>query len=120
VRNRRTVTEVSGFVKSHPLVLNGKYAAIIWREYVGSACPAQGRRLARPPRWPWRRLTQASLPMTLRPGEVPGLFVSKFVIIPETGGFSPIIATILDQGPTCSKSSGVCGPWLKPPHVLQQ
>jgi peptidoglycan-associated lipoprotein len=37
VRNRRTVTEVSGFVESHPLVLNGKYAAIIWRDYVGSA-----------------------------------------------------------------------------------
>lgn len=37
VQNRRTVTEVSGFVKSHPLVLNGKYAAIIWREYVNSA-----------------------------------------------------------------------------------
>lgn len=36
-RNRRTVTEVSGFVESHPLVLNGKYAEIIWREYVGSA-----------------------------------------------------------------------------------
>ncbi len=36
VRNRRTVTEVSGFVKSHPLVLNGKYAAIIWRDYVNS------------------------------------------------------------------------------------
>ena len=35
VRNRRTVTEVSGFVKSHPLVLNGKYAAIIWRTYTG-------------------------------------------------------------------------------------
>lgn len=34
VRNRRTVTEVSGFVKSHPLVLNGKYAEIIWRDYV--------------------------------------------------------------------------------------
>lgn len=38
-RNRRTVTEVSGFVKSHPLVLNGKYAAIIWRDYVNSASP---------------------------------------------------------------------------------
>ena len=37
MRNRRTVTEVSGFVESHPLVLNGKYAAIIWREYVNSA-----------------------------------------------------------------------------------
>lgn len=36
-RNRRTVTEVSGFVDSHPLVLNGKYAQIIWREYVDSA-----------------------------------------------------------------------------------
>ena len=39
-RNRRTVTEVSGFVESHPLVLNGKYAAIIWREYVLSAAPS--------------------------------------------------------------------------------
>jgi peptidoglycan-associated lipoprotein len=38
-RNRRTVTEVSGFVGSHPLVLNGKYAQIIWREYVNSAVP---------------------------------------------------------------------------------
>lgn len=43
VRNRRTVTEVSGFVDGHPLVLNGKYAEIIWREYVGSAVrPAEG------------------------------------------------------------------------------
>lgn len=32
-RNRRTVTEVSGFVDSAPLVLNGKYAAIIYRTY---------------------------------------------------------------------------------------
>jgi peptidoglycan-associated lipoprotein len=39
VRNRRTVTEVSGFVKSHPLVLNGKYAAIIWRDYITSGAP---------------------------------------------------------------------------------
>ena len=39
-RNRRTVTEVSGFVQSNPLVLNGKYAQIIFREYVGSATPA--------------------------------------------------------------------------------
>ena len=38
-RNRRTVTEVSGFVANNPLVLNGKYAAIIWREYVRSAQP---------------------------------------------------------------------------------
>lgn len=33
-RNRRTVTEVSGFVQSHPGVLNGKYAAVIMREYI--------------------------------------------------------------------------------------
>ncbi len=33
VRNRRTVTEVSGFVSNHPMVLNGKYAAIIWKTY---------------------------------------------------------------------------------------
>ena len=38
-RNRRTVTEVSGFVKSNPMVLNGKYAAIIWRSYVEGAIP---------------------------------------------------------------------------------
>lgn len=39
-RNRRTVTEVSGFVQNNPLVLNGKYAQIIWREYVDSAARA--------------------------------------------------------------------------------
>ncbi|MDP4032027.1 MAG: OmpA family protein [Pseudorhodobacter sp.] len=33
-RNRRTVTEVSGFVQNHPLILNGKYAAVIMREYL--------------------------------------------------------------------------------------
>lgn len=38
-RNRRTVTEVSGFVQSDPLVLNGKYAEVIFREYVASAVP---------------------------------------------------------------------------------
>ncbi len=38
-RNRRTVTEVSGFVANNPLILNGKYAQIIWREYVNSAVP---------------------------------------------------------------------------------
>ena len=37
VRNRRTVTEVSGFVKRHSGKLNGKYAAIIMRDYVISA-----------------------------------------------------------------------------------
>ncbi|WP_234988703.1 OmpA family protein [Tropicibacter naphthalenivorans] len=41
-RNRRTVTEVSGFVGSHPTVLEGKYAEIIYREYVNSAEPATG------------------------------------------------------------------------------
>lgn len=38
-RNRRTVTEVSGFVGRHPTVLNGKYAEVIFREYVASAVP---------------------------------------------------------------------------------
>ncbi|WP_225027668.1 OmpA family protein [Xinfangfangia pollutisoli] len=36
-RNRRTVTEVSGFVKNNPLVLNGKYAQIVWRNYLDLA-----------------------------------------------------------------------------------
>ncbi|HCQ66373.1 MAG TPA: hypothetical protein DIU07_15025 [Rhodobacteraceae bacterium] len=36
-QNRRTVTEVSGFVQNAPLVLDGKYAQIIQREYVESA-----------------------------------------------------------------------------------
>ncbi len=35
--NRRAVTEVSGFVQSHPAVLNGKYAEVVFREYVESA-----------------------------------------------------------------------------------
>jgi peptidoglycan-associated lipoprotein len=35
--NRRTVTEVRGFVHGHPTLLNGKYAAVIFREYVDSA-----------------------------------------------------------------------------------
>ena len=38
-RNRRTVTEVSGFVKGHPTVLDGKYAQIIYRDYIASAIP---------------------------------------------------------------------------------
>jgi outer membrane protein OmpA-like peptidoglycan-associated protein len=42
-RNRRTVTEVSGFVANNPLVLNGKYAQIIWRSYVASAQPVQAQ-----------------------------------------------------------------------------
>jgi outer membrane protein OmpA-like peptidoglycan-associated protein len=38
-KNRRTVTEVSGFVQRHPTVLDGKYAQIIYRDYVASAVP---------------------------------------------------------------------------------
>ncbi|QYK40528.1 MAG: OmpA family protein [Paracoccaceae bacterium] len=34
VRNRRTVTEVTGFVRRHPTVLQGKYAEVIFREYI--------------------------------------------------------------------------------------
>ncbi len=36
-RNRRTVTEVSGFVAARVNELDGKYAAIIYRDYVQSA-----------------------------------------------------------------------------------
>ena len=36
-KNRRTVTEVSGLVEKNPALLNGKYAALIFREYVASA-----------------------------------------------------------------------------------
>ncbi|MEN8894375.1 OmpA family protein [Planktotalea arctica] len=35
-RNRRTVTEVSGFVGSHPMIMDGKYAQVVYREYVAS------------------------------------------------------------------------------------
>ncbi|MBI1219027.1 MAG: OmpA family protein [Rhodobacteraceae bacterium] len=38
-RNRRALTDVSGFVKGSPLVLDGKYADIIYRSYVESAAP---------------------------------------------------------------------------------
>lgn len=39
--NRRTVTEVSGFVDDHPLVVDGKYLQIAYRNYVaGSGVPA--------------------------------------------------------------------------------
>lgn len=41
-QNRRTVTEVSGFVQNHPGVLNGKYAEVIFRSYIGSATPLAG------------------------------------------------------------------------------
>jgi peptidoglycan-associated lipoprotein len=33
-QNRRTVTEVSGFLQRHPTLLNGKYAEVIFREYI--------------------------------------------------------------------------------------
>lgn len=37
LRNRRTVTEVTGFVKNSSGPLNGKYAAVIWSDYVEGA-----------------------------------------------------------------------------------
>lgn len=40
-QNRRTVTEVSGFVERHPSLLDGKYAQVVYREYhETSALPA--------------------------------------------------------------------------------
>jgi outer membrane protein OmpA-like peptidoglycan-associated protein len=39
-RNRRTVTEVSGFLQNHPVIMDGKYAEVVYREYVASAAPA--------------------------------------------------------------------------------
>ncbi|KIC43900.1 MAG: OmpA family protein [Ruegeria sp.] len=39
-RNRRTVTEVSGFVDNHRNILDGKYAEVVYREYVESATRA--------------------------------------------------------------------------------
>lgn len=47
-RNRRTVTEVSGFVATSPLLLNGKYAQVIFREYVESATPPHAQADAAP------------------------------------------------------------------------
>lgn len=38
-RNRRTVTEVSGFLQDHPMIMDGKYAEVVYREYVKSAEP---------------------------------------------------------------------------------
>lgn len=40
-QNRRTVTEVSGFVQSHPSVMNGKYGAVIFRDYVTNSAPVR-------------------------------------------------------------------------------
>ena len=39
MRNRRTITEVSGFVQGDGTELNGKFAQIIFREYVASGVP---------------------------------------------------------------------------------
>jgi outer membrane protein OmpA-like peptidoglycan-associated protein len=38
-RNRRTVTEVSGFVRSHPIIMDGKYAEVVYRQTISSAVP---------------------------------------------------------------------------------
>ncbi|MCE8545300.1 OmpA family protein [Ruegeria pomeroyi] len=38
-RNRRTVTQVSGFVDGHQNLLDGKYAQVVYREYIKSAEP---------------------------------------------------------------------------------
>jgi outer membrane protein OmpA-like peptidoglycan-associated protein len=46
--NRRTVTEVSGFVKRHPNILDGKYAEVIYRSYIESAIPAAAAAAASP------------------------------------------------------------------------
>lgn len=44
-RNRRTVTEVSGFVQNHPTVLDGRYGEVIYRDYVFTGVSeAQGPR----------------------------------------------------------------------------
>ena len=40
--NRRVVTQVSGFLARHPTVLDGRYAEIVYREYVESARPTVG------------------------------------------------------------------------------
>ncbi|ABV92870.1 OmpA/MotB domain protein [Dinoroseobacter shibae DFL 12 = DSM 16493] len=37
MRNRRTVTEVSGFLENDPIHLDGKYAAVVNREFVEGA-----------------------------------------------------------------------------------
>lgn len=38
-RNRRTVTEVRGFVKNHPIAVDGRYMEVVHREYLESAAP---------------------------------------------------------------------------------
>lgn len=41
-KNRRTVTEVSGFVSRHPNILDGKYGQVIYRDYVESGVAETG------------------------------------------------------------------------------
>ena len=41
-KNRRTVTEVSGFVANHPTIMDGRYAAVVYREYLISGVPRTG------------------------------------------------------------------------------
>lgn len=41
-RNRRTVTEVSGFVRANPLVLDGRYAQIVYRGYAAGGPSGEG------------------------------------------------------------------------------
>jgi outer membrane protein OmpA-like peptidoglycan-associated protein len=45
-RNRRTVTEVSGLMRTANAPLNGKYAEVIFAEYLKSAVPLPAVRLA--------------------------------------------------------------------------
>lgn len=41
-QNRRTVTEVSGFVEDNPLIMDGKYAEVVYRNYyTESALPTK-------------------------------------------------------------------------------
>ncbi|MFN3641443.1 MAG: OmpA family protein [Gemmobacter sp.] len=42
-QNRRTVTEVTGFVQRHPTVMNGKYAEVVFREYISGEAGARFR-----------------------------------------------------------------------------
>lgn len=41
-RNRRTVTEVSGFVKGSKTVTNGQYLEVVMQQYVAGAVPPHG------------------------------------------------------------------------------
>jgi peptidoglycan-associated lipoprotein len=45
-RNRRTVTEVSGFLQDHPIIVDGKYAEVLQREYLEAGAPASTLPLA--------------------------------------------------------------------------